>query len=128
MCLKQPRGSWCKLVQLLTFSFPGPSVPPENVTAHNLSSTSVNVTWFPVPKDLLNGILQSYRVFYREASDKNSPSMEIDVGNASLFAVISDLKKFTVYSVWVKAVARTVGPSSTVLNVSTDEDGETGIL
>jgi len=54
--------------------------------------------------------------------------MEIDVGNASLFAVISDLKKFTVYSVWVKAVARTVGPSSTVLNVSTDEDGETGIL
>jgi len=54
--------------------------------------------------------------------------MEIAVGNTSLFVVISDLKKFTVYSVWVKTVTKTVGPSSTALNVSTDEDGETGIL
>ena len=54
--------------------------------------------------------------------------MEIAVGNTSFVVVISDLKKFTVYSVWVKAVTGTVGPSSMVLNVSTDEDGEAGLL
>lgn len=54
--------------------------------------------------------------------------MEIAVGNTSLTVVISALKKFTVYSVWVKAVTRAVGPSSKALNVSTDEDGEAGIL
>ena len=53
--------------------------------------------------------------------------MEISVGNTSLTVGISDLKKFTVYSVWVKAVTRVVGPSSKALNVSTDEDGEAGI-
>lgn len=54
--------------------------------------------------------------------------MEIVVGNTSLSVVISALKKFTVYSVWVKAATRAAGPSSTALNVSTDEDGEAGIL
>ena len=54
--------------------------------------------------------------------------MEIAIGNTSLSVVISALKKFTVYSVWVKAVSRAAGPSSTALNVSTDEDGEAGIL
>lgn len=110
------------------FSFPAPRVPPKNVTAYNLTSTSVNVTWFPVPNHLLNGILQSYRVFYREAFVKNSPPMEIAVGSTSLSVVISALKKFTVYSVWVKAVTRAAGPSSTALNVSTDEDGKACII
>ena len=50
------------------------------------------------------------------------------VGDTSLSFVISALKKFTVYSVWVKAVTRTAGPSSTALNVSTDENGEACII
>lgn len=54
--------------------------------------------------------------------------MEIAVGNMSLSVVISALKKFTVYSVWVKAVTRAAGPSSTALNVSTDEDGKACII
>ena len=72
-------------------------------------------------------MLESYRVFYREVSVEHSPSMKIAVGNTTLTVVISALKKFTVYSVWVKAVTRAVGPSSTALNVSTGEDGEAGI-
>ena len=54
--------------------------------------------------------------------------MEIAVRNTSLSVVISALKKFIVYSVWVRAVTRAVGPSSKALNVSTDEDGEPGVL
>ena len=82
------------------------------------------VTWLPVADDLLNGILQSYRVLYREASDGNSPATEIVMGNSSLSVVILSLKKFTMYSVWVKAVTVRAGPSSAVINVSTDEDGK----
>lgn len=100
-----------------------PSAPPQNVAAYNLSSTSVNVTWFPVPSHSLNGILQRYLVFYCEATVQNSPPNEITVSNRSLSVVIPALKKFTVYSVWVKAVTMVAGPSSVPLNVSTDQDG-----
>ena len=121
-------GEYNHVCELCTFLSSAPNAPPENVTAYNLSSTSVNVTWFPVPSHSLNGILQSYRVFYRDASVPHSPSMEIVVGNTTLSVVISALKKFTIYSVWVKAVTRAAGPSSTTVHVSTDEDGEAGIL
>ena len=82
------------------------------------------VTWFPVPDDMLNGILQSYRVVYREASSVNSAQLEVEVANTSLSVIISSLKKFTVYSVWVQAVTVAEGLSSAVVNVSTDEDGK----
>ena len=113
-----------KVLQHFLFTFLAPSAPPENVTAYNLSSTSVMVTWFPVPDDMLNGILQSYRVVYREAFSVNSAQLEIEVANTSLSVIITSLKKFTVYSVWVKAVTVAEGPSSAVVNVSTDEDGK----
>lgn len=109
---------------IFLFTFLAPSAPPVNVTAYNLSSTSVMVTWFPVPDDMLNGILQSYRVVYRKASSVNSAQLEMEVANTSLSVIISSLKKFTVYSVWVKAVTVAEGPSSAVVNVSTDEDGK----
>ena len=50
------------------------------------------------------------------------------MGNTSLSVVISSLKKFTVYSVWVKAMTFAEGPKSAVVNVSTDEDGTIFLL
>lgn len=86
------------------------------------------VTWFPVPDEFLNGVLQSYRVFYSKTSNVSDSPMEIVVGNTTLSVVISSLKKFTVYSVWVKAVTVGAGPSSAIVNVSTDEDGKPILL
>ena len=86
------------------------------------------VTWFPVPHEFLNGVLQFYRVLYSETSNVSDPPMEMVVGNATLSVVISSLKKFTVYSVWVKAVTVGAGPSSAIVNVSTDEDGKPILL
>ena len=94
------------------------------MTAYNLSSTSVYVTWFPVPEESQNGIIRAYQVLYRNAYDKKSPAKEISVENSTLSVVISDLEKFTVYYIWVKAVTVATGPSSNVLDVITDEDGE----
>ena len=108
-----------------SFDFIAPSSAPDNVNAYNLSSTSIVVTWSPVPDELLNGILQSYRVFLRQASDVEiSPPMKFILGNTSLSVIISSLKKFTVYSVWVAAVTVLAGPNSSVVIVSTDEDGK----
>lgn len=72
---------------------------------------------------MLNGILQSYRVMLREASQSSRPKT-IMAANTSLSVIISSLKKFTVYSVWVAAVTLVAGPNSAAVIVSTDEDGK----
>lgn len=59
----------------------------------------------------------------REASQSSRPKT-IMVANASLSVIISSLKKFTVYSVWVAAVTVVSGPNSAAVIVSTDEDGK----
>lgn len=120
--------SYCPTSNTLFLYYSAPTAPPENVTAYNLSSTSIMVTWLPVPEGFLNGELQSYRVFYRETTSGSYPSTEIVVGHTFLSVIISSLKKFTVYSVWVKAVTTKEGPSSVVVQVSTDEDGKLIIL
>lgn len=112
-----------RLLIKVCFEFLAPSAAPESVSAYNLSSTSIVVTWSRVPDDLLNGILQSYRVMLREASQSSHPKTFM-VANASLSVIISSLKKFTVYSVWVAAVTVVSGPNSAAVIVSTDEDGK----
>ena len=112
-----------RLLIKVCFELLAPSAAPESVSAYNLSSTSIVVTWSRVPDDLLNGILQSYRVMLREASQSSRPKT-IMVANASLSLIISSLKKFTVYSVWVAAVTVVSGPNSAAVIVSTDEDGK----
>ena len=59
----------------------------------------------------------------REASQSSRPKT-IMVANASLSVIISSLKKFTVYSIWVAAVTVVSGPNSAAVIVSTDEDGK----
>ena len=112
-----------RLLIKVCFEFLAPSAAPGSVSAYNLSSTSIVVTWSRVPDDLLNGILQSYRVMLREASQSSRPKT-IMVANASLSVIISSLKKFTVYSVWVAALTVVSGPNSAAVIVSTDEDGK----
>ena len=109
---------------ILCFLSPAPSAPPENVMSYNLSVTSIYVTWSPVQEEFLNGILRAYQVFYRKSSDTISSPMEIFLTVSSPSVNISDLAKFTVYSVWVKAVTTAAGPSSIVVNVTTGEDGK----
>lgn len=43
-----------------------PSMPPESVTAHNLTSAvAINVTWSSVPVGHVNGLLMGYSINYR---------------------------------------------------------------
>lgn len=47
-----------------------PTKAPTNVTATTTDSSSIRVTWQPIPKEYHNGILLGYIVFYRKTGTK----------------------------------------------------------
>ena len=95
------------------------SSAPVNVTAHNLSSTSIMVTWQPPLTP--NGIIRSYHVEVF-ASSTGDVVNEITTTNTSV--IITMLEKFTTYEVQVFATTITEGDGSDVVTVTTDEDSE----
>ena len=100
-----------------------PSVPPSHVNVHNTSSTSLKVTWVPVPQEYVHGVLLGYTVVYRVSDSDRSKLHYVSTSNTSI--ELTRLNKFTVYS--VRVMAFTVigqGNASDWLLVSTDEDGE----
>ena len=86
--------------------------------AHNVSSTSVMVTWMPPMAP--NGIIRSYRVNFTRMSD--SFAGEINTTNTSVAIIM--LEKFTTYLVQVFANTVDEGDGSDVVIVTTDEDSE----
>ena len=85
-----------------------------NITA--LSSTSFLITMSPPPRDLANGLICGYRVWYGiSTNDFVNTSTEIEVladkaafkstmyFNTTASVIISNLFKFTVYEVYVSA-------------------------
>lgn len=102
-----------------------PSRPPQNLWANNISSTALITKWNPVPLGFVHGILWGYRVLYKE---KNNPSAQytiITVPPGIRRQTISNLKKFTYYTIWVLAFTiRGDGALSPPMNVTTDEDSK----
>lgn len=100
-----------------------PTAGPSRVTANATSSTTVVVSWGPVPEAHRNGVLQGYRVAYRAA---RAPAVvHRDVESNSTFATtLTELRKYTRYTVQVLAFTR-VGdgaPSVPPVAVVTFED------
>ena len=97
--------------------------PPQNVTARNLSSTSIEVEWSP--PDTPQGIITSYSVTYYITSDGEGSSEPVMTDGNTINQSIQGLMKFTEYSVYVEASTSVgVGDRSEVATVVTDEDGE----
>ena len=96
----------------------GPSAPL-NITAHNLSSTSILITW--QPPVIPNGIVRFYSVEFTEIST-NGVVNSIHATNTSV--IITMLEKFTTYEVQVFATTITEGDGSDVVTVTTDEDSK----
>lgn len=99
-----------------------PSLPPTDIRAYNTSSTSLTVTWNPVPQGYTHGIVLGYLVFYKTQQDVDG-----NFTNASslvLYADLEDLDKFTMYV--VKVLALTIKGNGVISNetsVRTHEDG-----
>ena len=88
---------------------------------YNLSSTSLNATWEPVPAHLCNGIVIGYNVFFWKNSEPQSVS---NVTVSEKVALLEDLEKWTIYCGQVEAFTKIgVGPRSQVECIRTFEDG-----
>lgn len=101
-----------------------PDLPPINVTAYNTSSTSIKVTWQPIPPDHVNGILLGYHVIYRRINKFGDNISVVTVNGTVLHTELTGLGKYKLYSIQV--AGRTLvglGNFSDPLNVRTDQDG-----
>jgi len=114
-----------------------PTSPPTNLTAYNTSSTSLRVSWGPVPAPFRQGFISGYRVYLIETHGQpeqhlrrrkraSTPSgNEISMDTANLITEFQGLEKYSNYC--VQAVAYTRIGESNRTNVTcalTDEDGE----
>ena len=100
------------------FYSPAPSAPL-NVTAHNLSSTSIMVTWQPPMTP--NGIVRFYRVEYTRTPEFSGSG---SINTTSTSVVITMLDNFTTYEVQVFATTITEGDGSDVVIVRTNENSK----
>lgn len=100
--------------------FSAPSVPPSNLTVHDRSSTSILVTWEPVPECCQSGIIKGYHV---TMTDSSNASVTITKNVTDLNARFVNLKKFHLYQISVNAfTSKGTGPKVST-TVSTDQDG-----
>jgi protein sidekick len=108
--------------------FKAPSSGPKTVSANETSSTTIVVRWNEV--DLLhrNGIIEGYKVYYGALNVpfryKKVPS------NATFTTTLTELRKFTQYSIQVLAYTR-IGDgvlSVPPIVVQTMEDGNNYLI
>ncbi|KAL9958573.1 hypothetical protein ACROYT_G035603 [Oculina patagonica] len=78
-----------------------PDHPPTNFTAYNTSSTSINVTWQPIPPDHVNGILLGYHVRYWRHDKAHDNISMVTVNSTKLHAELEGLGKYKEYSIQV---------------------------
>lgn len=125
------------IVQFLRVSFlSAPSRPPSNLTGAVPSSSALTLSWKPVDRQYINGILRAYVIVYivtqspedtrqnisipvpvpgrrrRAISDPSSPSFQL-----------SGLKKYTGYTIQVLAYTVDYGVPSHEINLTTAQDG-----
>ena len=106
------------------FTYPVPDKSPTNVTAYDTSSTSINITWQPIPSDHVNGILLDYNVIYRRIDKPNDNISMVTVNSPVLHTELSGLGKYKQYSIQVAGrTAAGLGNFSEPVFVRTEQDG-----
>ena len=104
--------------------------PPANLTAHNTSSTSIQITWNLISPREKYVVTSAYYVTLIRA-DHSSDTVRLNVilgacGNATNMTLHwTNLRKYTAYRITVAGVTeRGFGKASDEITVLTDEDGE----
>ena len=96
---------------------------PQNVSGFNTSSTSINITWQPIPH-------QPRIIHYKiNITEVVSGTLYAQINTTKLVQHIEGLRRYTQYAFTVCGV-NTVGdgPSSLPVIISTDMDGKYTIL
>ena len=101
-----------------------PDKSPTNVTAYDTSSTSINITWQPIPSDHVNGILLDYNVIYRRIDKPKDNFSMVTVNSTVLHTELSGLGKYKQYSIQVAGrTGAGLGNFSEPVFVRTEQDG-----
>ena len=100
-----------------------PTAAPLGVSAYNISSTSLLISWNPPPKGKQNGIIRRYTVYFHARNLPKSDAATINLNSTALQTLINGLNIFTYYKVSVSASTKVgEGPQSNEVTVRTDED------
>lgn len=107
-----------------------PSRPPANVTGNNVTSTSIEVRWNPIPPRYVHGILLGYKIsFIATDSGNKRPWNESAVNQSTTSAVITNLRKFTKYMVSVEGfTSKGSGIESKSVAITTAEDSKINFI
>lgn len=105
-----------------------PVMPPLNITATNTSSTTILLTWNPIPLNYSNGPILEYRITFTEVQKsvhkENRYLWQRIVDGNKLSAFVTGLKKYTRYCFRMSGINRRgVGLDSMPITATTDEDG-----
>ena len=79
-----------------------------------LESSSVSITWEPIPERFRNGIIKGYRIEYRPEDENKTAVLEAKLTNENFtFHILKSLRKFTTYTIKVAAYTKAgIGPLS----------------
>ena len=95
------------------------------MTAFNTSSTSINVTWEPVPDDHVNGIVLGYRLFYKQADRAINDFNNLTVNSTVFSMELKSLEFYIKYELQLLAFTMVGdGNISEPVYCMTDEDGK----
>lgn len=107
-----------------------PVMAPRSITAVNISSTAVLLTWLPIPWSFSNGRIAEYRITYFKEENmdvalRNKDSWQTVIDGEKLSYNITGLERFTNYRFRMAGINRRgVGVDSQPIIARTDEDSE----
>ena len=97
--------------------FSAPTAAPTDVSVNGMSSTSITISWGPVPCVDRNGIVTKYVVKFRETTSEMFQNKSV-TGNEEAMTITA-LKPLTMYEVKVAAFTVGTGPFSDSVHAST---------
>ena len=96
-----------------------PASAPENVLAVSVSSSSLVLSWDPLPFEEQNGIIRHYSI----AITEEDTGLLLQKTTTTEGITLNNLHPYYRYSVQVSASTIDDGPSSVPISVTTLEDG-----
>ena len=88
-----------------------PVKEPE-VKVEILESSSVSITWKPIPERFRNGIIKGYRIEYHPKEENKTAVPKVNELNENFTShILTSLRKFTTYTIKMAAYTKAgIGP------------------
>ena len=105
----------------LTFClYIAPSAPPSNLSFISMTSTTITLSWNPIPTDQTNGYIEHYVVTVTE----HETASEFQEEPTNTQVTLQSLHPYYTYTCRVAAVTTGPGPYTGNLTIQLPEDGK----